>query len=77
MPLAEVELLMTGGPAVMVIIRVAALLVPEEFVAVRVTVKLAAVVGVPLMTPVVELRVNHAGKPIAAKLLGELVAVIW
>ena len=51
--------------------------VPAEFVALIVTLKLPAVVGVPEMTPVVVLTESPDGKPVALKLVGLLLAVIW
>ena len=50
--------------------------VPAEFVALIVTLKLAAVVGVPEMRPVVVLTESPEGKPVALKLVGLLLAVI-
>jgi hypothetical protein len=35
-----------------------------------------ALVGVPVMNPVAELHVNPAGKPVAEKDVGELLAVM-
>ena len=51
--------------------------VPAELVALIVTLKLPAAVGVPEMRPVVLLTDNPPGKPVALKLVGLLVAVIW
>src|SRR5438552_1915982 len=51
--------------------------VPPALVALRVTVEVPAVVGVPAMSPVVALIVRPAGSPLAPKLVGLLVAVIW
>jgi hypothetical protein len=50
--------------------------VPEALVAPRVTVEVVAAVGVPEISPVVELTDRPAGKPVALKLVGELEAVI-
>ena len=50
--------------------------VPPAPVACKVTDVVPAAVGVPERTPVVALRVRPAGKGEAAKLVGELVAVI-
>jgi hypothetical protein len=53
-----------------------ALPVPTLFVALRVTVEAPADVGVPEIRPVAVLTDKPAGKPVAPKLVGELVAVI-
>ena len=50
--------------------------VPPALVALIVTLKLPAAVGVPEMRPVVVLTDSPAGKPVALKLVGLLVAVI-
>jgi hypothetical protein len=56
---------MTGGAGgLMVIVRVA-VPVPREFVALIVTVKVPAAVGVPEITPVDVFTVNPAGSPVA------------
>jgi hypothetical protein len=46
-------------------------------VAESVTVVLPAADGVPLMAPVLEFRLKPTGRVVAAKLVGELLAVIW
>jgi hypothetical protein len=51
--------------------------VPEAFVALREAVELPVVVGVPEIKPVLVLMLNPAGSPLAEKLEGEFVAVIW
>ena len=51
--------------------------VPPPLVALRVTVEAPPVVGIPEMSPVVELIARPAGSPLALKLVGLLVAVIW
>ena len=51
-------------------------LVPSTFVAVRVTLEPPAVVGVPLITPVLVLSDRPAGRFVAVKADGALVAVI-
>ena len=66
---------MTGVPWAMVNARVA-LPVPPRFVAVMVALEFPAVVGVPEMTPVVVFTVSPAGKPVAPKEAGELLAVM-
>jgi hypothetical protein len=50
--------------------------VPLLLVALSVTVEVPAIVGVPLIKPVVGLTVKPAGNPDAPKLTGELVATI-
>ena len=67
--------MMAGAGPAMVSVRVA-LPVPEALVAPRVTVEVAAAVGVPEISPVVELTDRPAGNPVALKLVGELEAVI-
>ena len=60
----------------MVSVRVA-LPVPLALVALNVTVDVPAVVGVPEINPVVVLTDNPPGSPVAPKLVGVFVAVIW
>ena len=66
--------MITGTP-VMVRVRVA-FPVPAELVALSVTVEVPADVGIPEINPLVELIDKAAGKPVAPKLVGLLVAVI-
>jgi len=54
-----------------------ALPVPPPFIALTVTLEVAAAVGVPEIKPDVVFTVRPAGKPVALKLVGEFVAVIW
>jgi len=54
-----------------------ALPVPPALVALMVTLYVPAMVGVPEITPVVVFTVNPAASPVALKLVGLLVAVIW
>ena len=51
--------------------------VPPALVALRVTLETPALVGVPEMSPLVVLSVRPAGSPMAPKLVGLFVAVIW
>ena len=51
--------------------------VPAALVALSVTLKLPAAVGVPEIRPVVVLTDSPGGNPVALKLVGLLVAVIW
>ena len=51
--------------------------VPLVFVALIATLKVPATVGVPEIRPVVVLTDNPAGRAVALKLVGLLVAVIW
>ena len=53
-----------------------ALPVPPALVALRVTVYVPAVVGVPEINPVLVFTVSPPGSPVALKLVGLLVAVI-
>ena len=66
---------MAGAAAEIVSVRVA-LPAPELLVALRVTLEVAAVVGVPEINPVEVLTDRPAGKLAAPKLVGKLVAVI-
>ena len=50
---------------------------PPAFVADRVTLEVPAVVGVPEISPVTVLILSPADRPVALKLVGLLVAVIW
>ena len=74
MPLAVAGLVITGT-AVMVRVRVAEP-VPAALVALSVTVEIPAEVGVPEINPLAVLTDNPAGKPVAPKLMGLLLAVI-
>ena len=51
--------------------------VPPAFVALIVTLVLPVAVGVPETAPVLVLTLKPAGNPVAPKLVGLLVAVIW
>ena len=66
---------MTGAPRTVSVNKNGAL-APAAFVAVSVTVKVPATVGVPERSPVVVLITNPAGNPVALKLVGLFVAVI-
>ena len=63
-PLAVVPLVITGAPAAIVIVSVA-VPVPLPLLALSVTVDVPAVVGVPVIAPVVVFTDNPAGKPVA------------
>ena len=54
-----------------------ALPVPPALVALIVTEEVPAAVGVPEITPVLVFTESPAGRLLAPKLVGELVAVIW
>jgi len=66
---------MTGGGGLIVKVSVA-LPVPPALVALIVTLYVPAVVGVPEINPVLVSTLKPAGRPIALKLVGLLVAVI-
>ena len=51
--------------------------VPALLIALSDTVEVPAPVGVPEISPLVVLTDNPAGRPVAPKLVGVLVAVIW
>ena len=75
-PLAVLALVIAGAGGL--IVNVTAMLpVPPALVADTVTDDVAAVVGVPEIRPVAVLTLNPAGKPVALKLVGLLLAVIW
>ena len=63
------------GAAVMVIVR-ARLPDPPTLVAVMVALKVPATDAVPETTPVLVLTLNPAGRPVAPKLVGALVAAM-
>jgi hypothetical protein len=67
---------MTGGGGLIVKVNVA-LPVPVPLVALIVTLKVPAVVGVPEINPVIVLTLKPAGNGVALKPVGLLVAVIW
>ena len=75
-PLAVVALVMTGAGAAMVRVSVA-MPVPVELVALSVMVEVPAAVGVPEISPLEVLTDRPEGSPVAPKLVGELVAMIW
>ena len=64
-----------GGGGLIVKVRVA-VPVPVVLAALRVTVEVPAVVGVPEINPVPVLTERPAGNPVALKLVGLLLAVI-
>jgi hypothetical protein len=74
-PIAVVALVIAGFDNVMVSVNVAEP-VPPAFVALIVTVVVAAAVGVPVIFPVEELTLRPAGNPVALKLVGVLLAAI-
>ena len=74
-PVALVALVMTGEAGLMVRTKVV-LPVPPAFAALTVTLEVPAVVGVPEIKPVPVFTVKPAGRPVALKLVGLLVAVI-
>jgi hypothetical protein len=72
-----VALVIAGTPEVEFTVSVTgALPVPEELVAPRVTVEVPAADGVPEISPVLVFTESPPGKPVAAKLVGLLLAVI-
>ena len=78
-PVAQVGLSeLIVGLALIVITKVALVVLQglAPLLAVMVTLDVPAVVGVPEITPVLVLTVSPAGRPIALKLVGLLVAVI-
>ena len=73
---AVVALVTAGLAGLMVRARIA-FPVPPLLVAPSVTFPLQTAVGVPVIAPVDGLTERPAGKPVALKLVGELLAVIW
>ena len=73
--MAEVALVMAGAGVLMVRVRVA-LPVPELLVALMVTEEVPEAAGVPEIRPVEVLTLSPVGKPVAPKLVGELLAAI-
>lgn len=73
--MAVVALLITGFGASTLKVKVA-LPVPDAFVAPRVTLDVPVTVGVPVIFPVPVFTLKPVGRPVALKLVGELVAVI-
>jgi len=74
-PLA-VPLLVMAGEGVFTVNVNGALPVPPLLVALRFTLNVPAVAGVPEIKPEVAFTARPVGNPVAAKLLGELAAVI-
>ena len=74
-PLAVLALVMAGMTELMVTVRVAEF-APATLVALTVTGVVPGAVGVPEIKPVVVLIDSPAGKPVAPKLVGLLLAVI-
>jgi len=70
-----VELVITGVAGLIVRVSVA-VPVPPALLALKLTVELPAVVGVPEINPVTVLIVKPPGSPVALKLVGLFVAVI-
>ena len=78
-PLAVSALVIAGGAvggAGAIVRANVAVPVPIALLALRPTLNVPAAVGVPEMIPVVVLTESPAGKPVALKLLGLLLAVI-
>lgn len=88
-PLAEVALVISGGPgcggggggggagAAAILIARDCVPVPPAFVAEIVALNVPAALGVPEMSPLAVFTPSPGGKPLAPKLVGELLAVIW
>ena len=74
-PETVLALVITGGPTVIVKASVADP-VPAAFVALIVMLEDPTAVGVPVIAPVEVFTLSHPGKPVAAKLVGALLAVI-
>ena len=74
--MAVVELVITGVAGLIVRARVA-VPVPPAFVALSVMFALPGAVGVPEIRPVTVSMDSPAGNPVALKLVGLFVAVIW
>ena len=74
-PVVVSPLVITGGGGRIVTVRMA-LPVPPALLALIVTLAVPVVVGVPLITPVDVFTLKPAGNPVAAKLVGLLLAVI-
>ena len=73
--MAVVELVITGVAGLIVSDRVC-VPVPPALVALKLTLEFPAVIGVPEMSPVTVSMDRPAGRPVALKLVGLLVAVI-
>jgi hypothetical protein len=72
-----VALVIAGTPEVEFTVSVTvALPVPEELVALRVTVEVPTAEGMPEINPVLVFTESPLGSPVAAKLVGLLLAVI-
>lgn len=69
--------LVIAGLATVMVRESVAVVVPPAFVAPIVTLEVPVAVGVPLIAPVLVLTLKPAGNPVALKLVGELLAVIW
>ena len=74
-PVAVVGLVMTGIPGLTVSVKTA-LPVPETLLALTEIIYVPALVGVPEITPVEVLTVKPLGRPVAAKPIGKLLAVM-
>ena len=68
---------MTGTGLLVTVTVTTMLPVPPALVADTVTEDVPVAVGVPETRPVAVLTLNPAGKPVALKLVGLLLAVIW
>ena len=75
---ADASLVIAGALGADSIVRVTvkAVPTPEALLAVSFKIKLPAVVGIPLITPVEELITRPAGRPLTAKELGVLLATV-
>ena len=74
-PVAVVELVMTGTGGLTVMVNVL-LPVPPALLALMVIEDVPVLGGVPEITPVAVLTLNHPGRFVALKFVGELVAVM-
>ena len=75
LPMVEVGVVITGAGGRIVKLSVTEP-VPPALVAFKVTLKVPLAVGVPEMRPVAVFTESPAGRPVALKLIGLLVAVI-
>ena len=75
-PVTEVALVIVGG-ATRIVRAKFAVPVPFPLTALRVTLVVPTALGVPLISPVLVLTLKPVGNPVAPKLVGLLVAVIW
>ncbi len=75
--MAVVALVMTGAGGLLTVNVKVMFPVPPELVALKSTLEVPAMVGAPVIKPVAVFKDKPTGSPVALKLVGLLMAVVW